>query len=60
VTSTAISAAPSRSAGFAALTAAGCLWGTGFVFGKWALADMTVSQMVLLRFFFASAGLSVS
>ncbi len=60
VTATAISQAPSRSAGFAALTAAGCLWGTGFVFGKWALAELTVSQMVLLRFTFASLGLAVA
>jgi drug/metabolite transporter (DMT)-like permease len=36
------------------------LWGTGFVFGKWALAEMTVGQMVLFRFLFASAGLSVA
>ena len=30
------------------------------MFGKWALADMTVSQMVLFRFLFASAGLSIA
>jgi len=35
---------------------AGCLWGTGFLFGKWAFAELTVGQMVLYRFLFASAG----
>jgi len=32
------------------------LWGTGFLFGKWAFAELTVGQMVLYRFLFASAG----
>ena len=35
---------------------AGCLWGTGFLFGKWAFAELTVGQMVLYRFLFASVG----
>ncbi|HEY4734186.1 MAG TPA: EamA family transporter, partial [Gemmatimonadaceae bacterium] len=41
---------------FAALAAAGCLWGTGFLFGKWAFAELSVGQMVLYRFLFASVG----
>ncbi len=40
-----------------ALATAGCLWGTGFYFGKLALAEMPVASMVLFRFGFASAGL---
>jgi drug/metabolite transporter (DMT)-like permease len=40
-----------------ALATAGCLWGTGFFFGKIALSDMPVAIMVLFRFVFASAGL---
>ena len=40
-----------------ALTTAGCLWGTGFFFGKIALAEMPVASMVLFRFAFACAGL---
>lgn len=40
-----------------ALATAGCLWGTGFLFGKLALAEMPVATMVLFRFVFASAGL---
>ncbi|MFN2638018.1 MAG: DMT family transporter [Gemmatimonadaceae bacterium] len=39
---------------FAALAAAGCLWGTGFLFGKWALAELSVGQYVLYRFLFGS------
>ncbi|PYO48513.1 MAG: EamA family transporter, partial [Gemmatimonadetes bacterium] len=46
----------SRARAFAALAAAGCLWGTGFLFGKWALAELSVGQMVLYRFLFASLG----
>ena len=45
-----------RAPAFAALAAAGCLWGTGFLFGKWALAELSVSDYVLYRFLFASAG----
>jgi drug/metabolite transporter (DMT)-like permease len=47
-----------RAFGYTALAAAGSIWGTGFVFGKWALADLTVSQMILFRFLFASVGLA--
>jgi len=46
----------SRGRAFAALATAGCLWGTGFLFGKWALAELSVGQMVLYRFLFASLG----
>ena len=41
---------------FAALAAAGSLWGTGFLFGKWALTELSVGHMVLYRFLFASLG----
>lgn len=40
-----------------ALATAGCLWGTGFFFGKIALDEMSVSSMVLFRFGFACVGL---
>ena len=40
-----------------ALTTAGCLWGTGFFFGKVALDEMPVATMVLFRFAFACLGL---
>jgi len=40
-----------------ALATAGCLWGTGFYFGKIALSEMSVATMVLFRFAFACAGL---
>ncbi|HEX9221235.1 MAG TPA: DMT family transporter, partial [Gemmatimonadaceae bacterium] len=46
----------SRSRAFAALATAGCLWGTGFLFGKWALTELSVGHMVLYRFLFASLG----
>ncbi len=46
----------SRTKAFAALAAAGCLWGTGFLFGKWALTELTVGQLVLYRFLFAAVG----
>src|SRR6266566_4673956 len=46
----------SRSRAFAALAAAGCLWGTGFLVGKWALEELSVGHMVLYRFLFASLG----
>ncbi len=39
--------------GYAACALAGCLWGTGFFFGKIALAEMSVGHMVLYRFLFA-------
>jgi len=43
----------SRALGFAACTVASSLWGCGFYFGKIALAEMNVGQMVLYRFLFA-------
>ena len=46
----------SRGRAFAALATAGCLWGTGFLFGKWAFDELSVSQLVLYRFLFASIG----
>ena len=46
----------SRARAFAALAAAGSLWGTGFLFGKWALTELSVGQLVLYRFLFASIG----
>jgi drug/metabolite transporter (DMT)-like permease len=36
-----------------ALAASGCLWGTGFLFGKIAFREMTVSENVSFRFLFA-------
>src|SRR5580658_6596620 len=44
--------------GYAACALAGCLWSTGFYFGKVALAEMAVGHMVLYRFLFACLGLS--
>ncbi|MEO7085732.1 MAG: DMT family transporter [Gemmatimonadaceae bacterium] len=49
-----------RAAGYTALAAAGSIWGTGFVFGKWALEELSVGHMVLLRFAFASIGLAIA
>jgi len=46
----------SKTRAFSALAAAGILWGTGFLFGKWALEELSVGQMVLYRFLFASLG----
>jgi drug/metabolite transporter (DMT)-like permease len=43
--------------GYAACAIAGCLWSTGFYFGKIALAEMSVGHMVLYRFLFACIGL---
>ena len=43
--------------GYGACAAAGCLWGTGFYFGKLALREMGVGHMVLYRFLFASMGM---
>src|SRR5256885_7687348 len=40
-----------------ALATAGCLWGTGFYFGKIALAEMPVPTMALFRFVFACIAL---
>ena len=47
---------PSKARAFTALAAAGSLWGTGFIFGKWALEELSVGQMVFYRFVFASLG----
>ncbi len=47
-------AAKVNSLGFLACAGAGALWGTGFYFGKIALREMSVGQMVLYRFLFAS------
>ena len=46
----------SNARAFAALATAGCLWGTGFLFGKWALTELSVRQLVLYRLLFASLG----
>jgi drug/metabolite transporter (DMT)-like permease len=43
--------------GYGACFAAGCLWGTGFYFGRLALNEMSVEHMVLYRFLFASLGM---
>jgi drug/metabolite transporter (DMT)-like permease len=53
---TRIEAAQSRGQfvlGYGACALAGSLWGTGFFFGKIALAEMGVAHMVLYRFLFA-------
>lgn len=44
----------SRSWANASLALAGCLWGTGFLFGKIAFQEMTVAENVTFRFAFAS------
>jgi len=43
--------------GYGACFAAGCVWGTGFYFGRLALNEMSVEHMVLYRFLFASLGM---
>jgi len=43
--------------GYGACALAGCLWGTGFYFGRLALDEMTVEWMVLFRFLFAGLGM---
>jgi drug/metabolite transporter (DMT)-like permease len=43
--------------GYGACFVAGCLWGTGFYFGRLALNEMSVEHMVLYRFLFACLGL---
>ena len=48
---------PNRAWPIASLTAAGCLWGTGFLFGKITFAEMAVSENVGYRFIFGSLGL---
>lgn len=46
-----------RFLGYGACALAGCLWGTGFYFGRIAMNEMSVEHMVLYRFFFASLGM---
>jgi drug/metabolite transporter (DMT)-like permease len=43
--------------GYGACFLAGCLWGTGFYWGRLALNEMSVEYMVLYRFLFASLGM---
>ena len=43
--------------GYGACAVAGCLWGTGFYFGRLALNEMSVEYMVLYRFLFACLGM---
>jgi drug/metabolite transporter (DMT)-like permease len=43
--------------GYGACALAGCLWGTGFYFGRLAMNEMSVEHMVLYRFLFASLGM---
>src|SRR5271170_228771 len=54
---TAIAGRERLALGYAACAAAGCLWSTGFYFGKIALREMGVGHMVLYRFLFACLGL---
>ena len=46
-----------RGRAYAALAASGVLFGTGFVFGKLAFAELSVSHTVLYRFVFGGLGL---
>lgn len=50
-------ASRTRWLGYGACALAGCLWGTGFYFGRLALNEMAVEWMVLYRFLFASVGM---
>jgi drug/metabolite transporter (DMT)-like permease len=43
--------------GYCACALAGCLWGTGFYWGRLALNEMSVEYMVLYRFLFAALGM---
>src|ERR1039457_1045177 len=43
--------------GYGACFVAGCLWSTGFYWGRLALNEMSVEYMVLYRFLFASLGM---
>lgn len=43
--------------GYGACALAGCLWGTGFYWGRLALDEMSVEYMVLYRFAFACVGM---
>src|SRR5262245_58176157 len=49
--------APSTGLAYAALAAAGGLWGTGFLAGKIAFRELDVSHMVLYRLAFTCLGL---
>ena len=49
-----------RIAGFIALAAAGSIWGTPFVLGKWALEELSVAHMIFMRFALASAFLGLA
>ncbi|HZM60874.1 MAG TPA: DMT family transporter, partial [Vicinamibacterales bacterium] len=49
----------SSSRAFLALAVAGSLWGTGFLFGKLVLPDLSVSHLILYRLVFACAGFIV-
>jgi len=46
-----------RFLGYGACALAGCLWGTGFYWGRLALDEMSVEHMVLYRFLFACVGM---
>jgi drug/metabolite transporter (DMT)-like permease len=48
---------PFQFLGYGACALAGCLWGTGFYFGRLALNEMSVEHMVLYRFLFACLGM---
>jgi hypothetical protein len=41
---------------YGARALAGCSWGTGFFFGKIALADLVVPHVILYRLMFACSG----
>jgi drug/metabolite transporter (DMT)-like permease len=43
---------------YLALAAAGCLWATGFLFGKIVLRELGVTHMIFYRFVFACVGLA--
>jgi drug/metabolite transporter (DMT)-like permease len=47
-----------RFLGYGACALAGCLWGTGFYWGRLALNEMSVEHMVLYRFLFACVGMA--
>jgi len=47
-----------RPLAFVLLALAGCLWGTGFLFGKIAFREMSVSENVAFRFMVGSIALS--
>ncbi len=57
MTTTAITSRRIAFLGYGACAIAGCLWGTGFYFGRLALNEMSVEHMVLYRFLFASLGM---